>query len=361
MANNTIGSFASTATVSQWKAVSTGKNGADMAATATGAKGDVVSVSKLGQALTGAAADVFKHLDSKARDMLGGFVANGSMTADDVALGLRSLATSAAFGRFSRERPQDDQDRAGAAAQTALDNAFLKKTKALDDLNQRVSDVTRRYEGKEISAEEMNALMPDVRGISAGINAEQKKALGGETDAIQTGLVNTGLSKNMAMFSKLSFGQSEDGLLSLDDAKGSAAAQKLSSLGFSPVNYRDALEQYASELDIPGIGRGTQPAEPAPTTATTATTSSQPAASPATTNPPPAATAAVSKPAAPIDPGNARAAASMLQAALDKGNEKASDSALSNTNKAEDAALSALTQALKTGISQEKSDQNLVI
>ncbi len=293
---------------SMWKPVAASVGDSVIAAAKHKGPDDSVSVSKLGQALTGAAADVFKHLDSKARDMLGGFVANGDMTADDVALGLRSLATSAAFGRFSRERPKDDEDLAGAAKQTALDNAFLKKSKALDDLSQRVNDVTKRYESKEISAEEMSALMPDVRRTSARVDAEQKSALGGETDAIQTGLVNGGLSKNMAMFSKLSFGQSKDGLLPLDDAKGSAAAQKLSSLGFSPVHYRDALEQYASGLDIPGIGRGAQPA------------------------------------------------ASMLQSALDSGNGQASRVAGVLSNTTEDSTLSALAQALKAGTSPETAD-----
>ncbi len=79
-----------------------------------------------------------------------------------------------------------------------------------------MNNVTKRYESKEISAEEMSALMPDVRRTSARVDAEQKSALGGKTDAIQTGLVNGDLSKNMAMFSKLSFGQSKDGLLPLD-------------------------------------------------------------------------------------------------------------------------------------------------
>jgi len=342
MASNMIGSFASTTAVSQWKAVSTAKTGADMTTAATGAKGDVVSVSKLGQALTGAAADVFKHLDSKARDMLSGFVANGSMTADDVALGLRSLATSAALGRFSRERPKDEEDLANAAKQTALDSAFLKKTQALDSVNQRVNDITKRFENKEISADEAAALMPDVRKISAGINAEQKSALGGEADAIQIGLVNGDLSKNMAMFSELAFGQSEDGLLSVNDPKGSAAAQKLTSLGFSPVNYRDALEQYASGLDIPGIGRSAQPAAPIPASAS----SDQPAANPATT----AADVA--------DPGNAKAAASMLQGALDKRNDTVTgvSGSFSNTNKAENMTLDALVQSLKAGTNQEKGD-----
>ncbi|CAO3427444.1 hypothetical protein [Azospirillum doebereinerae] len=165
------------------------------------------------------------------------------------------------------------------------------------------------------------------------------------------------------MFSTLSFGQSEDGLLSLDDAKGNAAAQKLSSLGFSPVNYRDALEQYASELDIPGVGRGAQPAKPSSTTVVppNQTTASPATATPLATNQPPAATAAASGPvsAAVIDPGNTKAAASMLQAALDKGNDRASDTAgvLSSTNKAEDATLSMLAQSLKSGVGQEKSDK----
>lgn len=167
------------------------------------------------------------------------------------------------------------------------------------------------------------------------------------------------------MFSKLSFGQSKDGLLSLDDAKGNDAAQKLSSLGFSPVNYRDALETYAVGLDIPGIG-------PDARTAATVAPSEQPAASPATMAQTVASTATAGTTPAPavapvaariIDPGNAKAAASMLQAALDQGNSATGNGALSglpegtpNRNTTEDAALSALVQSLKAGSDPNKSD-----
>ena len=111
----------------QWKPQVTASNSGVFQATGT-AK-DSVSVSKLGQALSGVAADAFKHLDSKARGVLENLVNSGRISADDAVLGLRSMATQATFSRYGRERPRDHEDE----QRLASSNSLLDKQRALND------------------------------------------------------------------------------------------------------------------------------------------------------------------------------------------------------------------------------------
>jgi hypothetical protein len=75
------------------------------------AAGDSVSVSKLGQALKGVAADIFSVMDKKTKQTVEKIVDSGVMSAEDVATALRGVASNQLLDRYAIERPKDAEDK----------------------------------------------------------------------------------------------------------------------------------------------------------------------------------------------------------------------------------------------------------
>lgn len=325
----------------------------------TNGKEDAVSISKLGKALTGVAAEAFKFLDPKAKGKLEGLVNSGQISAEDVALGLRSIATQATFGRFSRERSKDADDLVREKQQQTLDNAFQARSKDSGALSKQVNDVMRAYENNEISAEEMNKEMAVARSKGAEIREKYSSVDGMNPSDLQSSIVSGGLSKNMTLFSSLDFENSEDGFLPLTDEKGGRAEEALISLGFDRAVYSDAFDRYAATVDIPGIGRGsyTPVSSEAP-----ASTAKEPANEPAAQAPASAAPQATpaAAPAANADPSNSAAALSLLQSALNTGTKPGATglfgNAAGNGASASGGMADSLLQSLKAGAGKPKAD-----
>jgi len=371
MINATV--FGSTASSVQWKAVTTSSSGsASSLFKPSGGSTDSVSVSKLGQALSGVAADAFKHLDPKARGTLENLVNSGQISADDAVEGLRSLATKATFGRYTRERPKDDQDRqmlsAKESAWNNLQSSGARMGEAREVYTKTLANLQASQERGEISMEDMRTkLEPAQKKFDETLTSI--RASSGEADGDNSVLFNTdGFGKNVRGFEAAMASQSsEDGFTSPYSEKGNAAEQKLAALGFSAQVFGNAFKNFAATVDIPGIGRaaGAGAAEPGPQAAE----DSAPAATPAetvltaasTTTVPDSTPTSTSKTAAKsaTDPGNAQQAAAMLAAALEGGEKKTAgilDALSDKGNDASDTVLASLVQSLKTGTGQGESE-----
>jgi len=365
--------FGSTASSVQWKAVTTSSSGgASSLFKPSGGSTDSVSVSKLGQALSGVAADAFKHLDPKARGTLENLVKSGQISADDAVEGLRSLATKATFGRYTRERSQDDQDRqmqsAKESAWNNLQTSGARMGAAREEFGKTFADLQASQERGEISMEDMQAkLEPAQKKLDETLTSI--RASSGEADGGNSVLFNAdGFGKNVKGFEAAMASQSsKDGFTSPYSEKGNAAEQKLAALGFNAQVFGNAFKNFAATVDIPGIGRaaGAAAAEPKPQAAE----ASAPAATPAetvltaasATAAPESAPTSTSKTAAKsaTDPGNAQQAAAMLAAALEGGEKKTTgilDALSDKGNDASDTVLASLVQSLKTSTGQGKSD-----
>jgi hypothetical protein len=342
--------FGSTSSSVQWKAVTTSSSGSAASLfKPSGGSTDSVAVSKLGHALSGVAADAFKHLDPKARGTLENLVNSGQISADDAVLGLRSLATKATFGRYTRERPQDDQDKqmqsAKESAWNNLQTSGDRMGAARAEFGKTFADLQASQERGEISMEEVQAkLAPAQKKLDETLTSI--RASSGEAEGDNSVLFNAdGFTKNAKGFDAAMAGRAtEDGLTALYSEKGNAAEQKLASLGFNARVFGSAFKDFAATVDIPGIGRAAGAAAPTVETdapaAKTSATAAKPtetvltAAASATPAPDSASVSAsasasasaktsatAAKPA--TDPGNAQQAAAMLAAALEGGGTKA--------------------------------------
>ncbi|RJF83571.1 hypothetical protein D3877_02660 [Azospirillum cavernae] len=67
-------------------------------------------MSPLGKALTGAAAKLFKELDSKTRGKLDDLVSTGVLKAENVVKGLRGIAEDAVEERYGKELPLNAEE-----------------------------------------------------------------------------------------------------------------------------------------------------------------------------------------------------------------------------------------------------------
>lgn len=350
----------------QWKLQVTASNSGVFQATGT-AK-DSVSVSKLGQALSGVAADAFKHLDSKARGVLENLVNSGRISADDAVLGLRSMATQATFNRYGRERPRDQEDIERLAASEAHHDKSMELGKrmqtALHDNNEANKASMEAFGRGELTTEQFQETMRPVeekfKAAMAGIDKE--RAALGEAPSLEYGYQKTVKGFNAAMESMIS----EDGFTEAFSEKANGAAQKLQQLGFDAKVFGNAFQNFAATVDIPGIGSKAgvaapkeEPAAPpaAAPSAPVAMAGAEPAESVRTA---PAEDASAAKPAA-TDRGNAQAALSMLQSAMASGAEKSGSGeilgALSGGSAdAGNAAADSLLEALKSGAGKAGPD-----
>ncbi|CAO3427436.1 hypothetical protein [Azospirillum doebereinerae] len=374
MINATV--FGSTSSSVQWKAVTTlSSDSVSSLFKPSSGSTDSVAVSKLGQALSGVAADAFKHLDPKARGTLEGLVNSGQISADDAVLGLRSLATKATFGRYTRERPQDDQDKqmqsAKESAWNNLQTSGDRVGAARAEFGKTFADLQASQERGAISMEDVQAkLVPAQKKLDETLTSI--RASSGEADGGNSVLFNAdGFTKNAKGFDAAMASQaSGDGFTALYSEKGNAAEQKLASLGFNTRAFGNAFKDFAATVDIPGIGRAAGAAAPATESEAPAAKSSAPAATPtetvltaavSTTPAPDSASATASATAAKpaTDPGNAQQAAAMLAAALGGGGTKATGILGTLSDKDDDASdtvLDSLVQSLKAGTAQSKSN-----
>ena len=325
---------------------------------------DAVSVSKLGQALNGAAADVFKQLDSKARGMLEGLVNSGKISAEDAVTGLTSLATKATFNRYVAERPRDEEDKQrladSEAAWQKLQAYGSRMSGALSEVRRKTQDIQEAQQRGEISMEEMSERLKPVQDAFKSEIAATRDAYGKPTD--QTAILSdaSGFTKNMQGFkSALASMGSDNGFADLYAPEGEAAEQKLQELGFDRNVFGNAFQKFAETVDIPGIGPKSEApkadgAAPAPTPAVE---SDMAAETPAATSKPTAASPAAQETAvkpASDDPGNAQAALSMLQSALASGASKGGTGILGAVagnagDAAQNTVASGLLEALKAG------------
>ncbi|TWA70897.1 hypothetical protein FBZ84_102450 [Azospirillum baldaniorum] len=348
-----------------WKPVQSGAGSSGTQSSSVGSAGktDAVSVSKLGEALTGAAADVFKQLDSKARGMLEGLVNSGKISAEDAVTGLKSMATKATFNRYVSERPRDDEDKQrladSEAAWQKLQAYGSRMSGALSEVGRKTQEIQEAQQRGDISMDEMNERLKPVQDAFKSEIAATRGAYGKPTD--QTAILSdaSGFTKNMQGFKSALASMGEDaGFAELYAPDGEAAEQKLQDLGFDRTVFGNAFQTFAETVDIPGIGSKSAPPKadgvaptPAPAAESKIATETPAVASkPDAETPSPPDT--VSKPAS-SDPGNAQAALSMLQSALASGASKGGTGVLGavagNASDSQNTVASGLLEALKAG------------
>lgn len=329
--------FASTSvsTTGQWKPVTTSAAGGGSAPAAELAKSagkpdDSLSVGKLGQALSGRAAEAFRHLDAKSRGMLEGLVNSGAIGAEDVVRGLRYHADKAAFDRYMQETPDAVGGERAAPGSSPPKPGFSGLEQASKELAEKRKSAHADYESGVISYEALQERLKEAVG-ALGEGGGDKA--GGAEDTMRT-FANT-LGANLQQ-KRQDYMAAKGGEVYAEEDL--AAAMKLGELGFHRMTFRDAFMRYAAEADVPGLGpaagsaknEAAESATPAPTTPATSA---------------PAATA----PAAPAaDPSNARAAVSMLQSALGGGKTAAPSAAFGGASD-NNALLDALARSLKAG------------
>lgn len=365
MASGAINTSLPLSATGYWKPIQsgTGPSGHPVSNVSGSGSTDAVSLSKLGQALNGAAADVFKQLDSKARGMLEGLVNSGKISAEDVVTGLKSLATKATFNRYVSERPRDEEDKQrladSEAAWQKLQAYGSRMSGALSEVGRKTQEIQEAQQRGEISMDEMNERLKPVQDAFKSEIAATRGAYGKPTDQTATLSDASGFTKNMQGFKSALASMGEDaGFAELYAPDGEAAEQKLQELGFDRTVFGNAFQKFAETVDIPGVG----PKSAAPK-ADAAAPASAPAAenkisteTAAVTNEPAAASPAPQETAvkpASDDPGNAQAALSMLQSALAAGASKGGTGVLGavtgNAGDAQNTVASGLLEALKAG------------
>jgi hypothetical protein len=365
----------SSATQAQWKSVA-GKS-SDAAATAVfqpkQAAGDSVSVSKLGQALKGVAADVFSLLDKKGKETLNSIVDNGLMSAEDVALGLRSAATNGLFGRYINERPKDSEDVANAEKNAQAKSDLMKKVsgigEARSDLNSHVAKAMESLGKGEIDTEGFQSL------LEAPMSDFNKKLDGfsenGQDDDMGV-RIDHAIRKNIDGFNQVTSQlKGENGLLQRGDEAGAEKSAEVGARLFQLFKgmsgeksdnsgaLEKAISAFADSVELPGIGR--KGASLAELQAANGDSSGKAAAAPANpaaqalsqaqTAAATAAPATKTATAAAADPGKGKSAVSLLQSAIDanaKAHQPAVAAVAASSDKA-DAGLSSLLDALKSG------------
>ncbi|WP_162487971.1 hypothetical protein [Azospirillum lipoferum] len=346
MAVDKIGVFtaASSSSAGLWKSTTSSPAKAGVGTTqAHTPVGDKVSMSKLGEALTGRAADAFKHLDAKARGMLDGLVNSGAVKAEDVVKGLQALATAAVDGQSSRSM-------SGGAASPKLKGISDDMGKALSAMGA----VDAALKKGEISHEDYAV---QIRAAGKSIDAARKSdelAAGGDSGSTIDDPALAGINDRLQQFA-----QQRLKAASLIPAEDRAAVDKLSQAGFDETVYRDAFARYAADASKPD---GAAPSgATAPQQPTGAPTEADSSASTSTANAAQNAPAVAATKPAVSDPGNAKAAASMLQSALEAGAKKTAatgilDTASSAGKDVSDSVLNSLVGSLKAGAGKDKTD-----
>ncbi|HEY0837083.1 MAG TPA: hypothetical protein VGE72_24445 [Azospirillum sp.] len=213
---------------------------------------DTVSVSTLGEALTGRAAEAFEHLDPKARGHLEKLVNTGAASADDVVRGLRALASTALFNRYATERPKDAQDQKLTLEGQRLDDGLRQQMRDDAALGEKRAAIYHARETGEITEDDFTSQILANAKDYAELGEKYAKPEG-EPDALGA-LINASLSRNVKAFAALDTGPDDAGSDAVVRKEDLAVAEKLGGLGFDVTLYRDAFIRYAADAEIPGLG-----------------------------------------------------------------------------------------------------------
>lgn len=226
---------------------------------------------KLAKSLTGVAADMFSLLDNKGKETLESMVTAGMMKADEVALGLRALATDGLFNRYAKERPRDDEDADMLRVSQQQSAAFKEYSARMGEIRgvymQTVEKAMALLDAKEIDAEGFQAMLhePQIKmnGQLVELRQEQERM---KADNPYGDIVNYGFQKNINGFNAAIGAMTGDDLLmefaSKEFAgKGIEAKNRLLE-AFAAIHGEkegdNALEKmvktFVSAVDIPGIG-----------------------------------------------------------------------------------------------------------
>lgn len=314
MSVNAAGLFSTQSSVGtgHYKPVSNGSGGSGAAAgPAASGRGDSVSMSALGQRLTGAAADVFSALDPKARGMLEEVVSSGKISADDAVKGLTAIAKNAAADAFVVNGLEKNNRQGGFSA------AIVAAGTVSDGAAGQRRSLTAAHDSGVMSAEDY---------------ATQMKAL---TDTV-TNRQDELLSPFASTAGKPLVIETGGKPVELPSDGEQAALEKLAQLGFDKPVYRDGASAYGAKFRVSPDGAASSAPAPAGEggaaaasvqTASATTVSVTSTSTTTSTAAPSASTGAPSAgPASALDSRVAagKAAASMLQAALDGGAKPAS-------------------------------------
>ncbi|KAA0688369.1 hypothetical protein [Azospirillum brasilense] len=274
-------------------------------------------MSKLGQALTGKTAEIFKHLDPKARTMLDEFVSSGKASTDDVARGLQQLAEYATFNRYVEETPNT------SAENQAFQNAYAKHPdpkeayKVIGQVAEGRKAAHNAYANGEISHDQLRDQLKEATSAFAASDAFKDTGEPGFTELFGNAAAAV-LKRKEGEFLTQQQASGDSTSEGIGSEEGYNAMMKLGELGFNQTVFKDAFVKYAQAADVPGLGPKAKAAAPeaappaAPATATAAMSALQPQN--AESAKPESAKADSAKPK--NDAGNAQAALSMLQSAL---------------------------------------------
>lgn len=270
---NGLFSATTTAATSAWKptnaaASAAGSKSLVASAFAPPAEADSVSVSPLGKALTGAAAKLFKELDSKTRGKLDDLVSTGVLKAEDVVKGLRSIAKDAVEERYRKELPLNAEETRQSEAQAAHRekfNAYVAGSAAvgrevssiLHDESFSSSPLTLPNGEMESAADaekrtkehddKIHAAEDKIKAYDANFIKENGSLEAPTVDPQKTHEYRAGQNLRRA---GLFDDESDRDIYSLDDL---AAAGKLRDLGIGPREYADAAKKYAAGVDLSNI------------------------------------------------------------------------------------------------------------
>lgn len=225
----------------------------------------------LAKSLTGVAADMFSLLDDKGKETLESMVSAGMMKADEVALGLRALATDGLFNRYAKERPRDEEDadmlRVGQQQSEAFKEYSARMGEIRGEYMQTVEKAMALLDAKEIDGEGFRAMThePQMKMDAqlAELRQEQERM---KAENPYGDIINYGFQKNINGFNAAIGNLTGDDLL-MEFAgkefagKGLEAKNRLVE-AFAAIHGEkegdNALEKmvktFVFAVDIPGIG-----------------------------------------------------------------------------------------------------------
>lgn len=343
---SSVGMFSATspAASGQWKPVTGGAGATAASWGATGVRQDSVSVSKLGRALTGMAAEVFSYLDDKTRSTLESIVEQGTLSADEVVDGLKAYGKDALFSRYLQERTPtaaEVESQKKQADDMASLQAYMNGLGSVrKEQTDRRTAAQAQYDAGAISWEEMSAQWRD-----ADAAAQEKRAVLESQRPESNGATSIALSPAFGEFAELDFGDGDQASNVVNSLASSGARGKLLEKIIPQMkNFHDALKRFAENYTMPQPGVPAAAAT-AQTDATAGAAQTNATAGAAQTSAPAATTnayAASGKSTGASTTANGQAAISLLQAAAG-GGKPASGAA------GADASLESLLKALKAG------------
>jgi hypothetical protein len=215
-------------------------------------KSDNVRVSNLAQGLTGSAAELFGHLDNKARGALEGLVKSGQVSVDDAVRGLRYYADETSFYKAVEKLPGTDAEKALGEKIRGLQAAQEAKAKGPE-----LAAATKELEqAQEEYSKALDAGVTDLKGVSDRLEAAGKahSALFKEVfDISQRGIalrgqITLGFTRRFQIVAeaKAASGHPDGGVVNNPQDK--KAADKLEKLGFGARELRNALLSYGAAV-----------------------------------------------------------------------------------------------------------------